>query len=54
MRTSYFRPPDEAHESPEDMEPWGRLALEAARRVAKDKASKVKGKTASRPRKRKG
>ena len=34
-RTSYFRPPDEAHESPEAMEPWGRLALEAARRAAR-------------------
>ena len=48
MRSSYFRPPDDAHESPEDMEPWGRLALEAARRAAKaktSKASKKKGKT---------
>ncbi len=44
MKTSYFRPPDEAHESPEDMEPWGRLALEAARRAARAKASKKKGK----------
>jgi DNA transformation protein len=49
METSYFRPPDEAHESPEDMEPWGRLALEAALRAAKAKAarkakSKSKGK----------
>ena len=34
-RTSYFRPPDEAHESPEAMEPWGRLALEAARRAVR-------------------
>ena len=34
-RTSYFRPPDEAHESPEAMEPWGRLALKAARRAAR-------------------
>jgi DNA transformation protein len=48
MRTSYFRPPDEAHESPEDMEPWGRLALEAARRSAAAKRAKIpqkKGKT---------
>jgi DNA transformation protein len=44
METSYFRPPDEAHESPEDMEPWGRLALEAARRAARAKASRKKGK----------
>jgi DNA transformation protein len=40
MRSSYFRPPDEAHESPEDMEPWGRLALEAARRAAAAKRAK--------------
>ncbi len=40
METNYFRPPDEAHESPEDMEPWGRLALEAALRAAKAKAAK--------------
>jgi DNA transformation protein len=51
MRSSYFRPPDEAHESPEDMVPWGRLALEAARRAAKAKAAKKKGKPASKPRK---
>lgn len=43
-RTSYFRPPDEAHESPEDMEPWGRLALEAARRAARDRTAKRKKK----------
>jgi DNA transformation protein len=41
MRTSYFRPPDEAHESPEDMEPWGRMALEAARRAAAAKRAKT-------------
>jgi DNA transformation protein len=40
MKTSYFRPPDEAHESPEDMEPWGRLALEAGRRSAALKRAK--------------
>jgi DNA transformation protein len=40
MKTSYFRPPDGAHESPEDMEPWGRLALEAARRAAAAKRAK--------------
>jgi DNA transformation protein len=40
MKSSYFRPPDGAHESPEDMEPWGRLALEAARRAAKAKMAK--------------
>jgi DNA transformation protein len=47
--TNYFRPPDAAHESPEDMEPWGRLALEAARRAARVKAAKKKAKAAKRP-----
>jgi DNA transformation protein len=32
-KTSYFRPPDEAHEDPEAMLPWARLALEAALRA---------------------
>ncbi len=40
MRSSYFRPPDEAHDSPEDMEPWGRLALGAARRAAAEKRAR--------------
>jgi DNA transformation protein len=31
--TSYFRPPDAAHEEPEAMLPWARLALEAALRA---------------------
>jgi DNA transformation protein len=55
MRTSYFRPPDEAHGSPDDMEPWGRLALEAARRAAaakRAKGSKKKGKAGKRPARR--
>ncbi len=30
--TSYYRPPDEAHEDPESMGPWARLGLEAALR----------------------
>ncbi len=30
--TGYHRPPDEAHEDPESMEPWARLGLEAALR----------------------
>jgi len=35
---SYFRPPDEAHEDPEAMDPWARLGLAAAlrRKAAKD------------------
>ncbi len=40
MRSSYFRPPDEAHDSPEEMEPWGRLALGAARRAAAEKRAR--------------
>ena len=40
METSYFRPPDEAHESPEEMEPWARLALEAGRRAAAAKRAR--------------
>jgi DNA transformation protein len=57
MRSSYFRPPDDAHESPEDMEPWGRLALEAARRAAKEKTAKAlnrKGKSARKTAVRRG
>jgi DNA transformation protein len=50
-RSSYFRPPDAAHESPEDMEPWGQLALGAARRAAavKRRRAAAKGKPATRP-----
>ena len=32
MESGYYRPPDEAHEDPESMEPWARLGLEAALR----------------------
>ncbi len=46
METGYFRPPDEAHESAEDMEPWGRLALEAARRAAAEKRARAAAKAA--------
>jgi DNA transformation protein len=38
--TSYFRPPDDAHEDPEAMLPWARLALDAALRVAAGKAKR--------------
>jgi DNA transformation protein len=54
METNYFRPPDAAHESPEDMAPWGRLALEAARRAARVKAAKKKAKAAKKPAQRRG
>jgi len=51
MVTSYFRPPDDAHEEPGAMLPWGRLALEAALRAARAKAAKGRGK-AARPKNR--
>jgi DNA transformation protein len=40
METGYFRPPDAAHEDPEAMLPWARLALDAALRKAAEKAAK--------------
>jgi len=39
--TSYFRPPDGAHEDAEAMLPWARLAVEAALRAAKAKAARA-------------
>ena len=39
--TGYFRPPDAAHEDPEAMLPWARLALDAALRKAAAKAAKA-------------
>ncbi|WP_176064411.1 TfoX/Sxy family protein [Anaeromyxobacter diazotrophicus] len=41
MTTSYYRPPDDAHESAEAMLPWARLALDAALRA---RAAKAKAK----------
>lgn len=38
--TGYFRPPDEAHEDPEAMLPWARLALTAALRARAAKLAK--------------
>jgi DNA transformation protein len=38
--TGYFRPPDGAHEDPDAMLPWARLALDAALRVRAAKAAK--------------
>jgi DNA transformation protein len=46
--TGYFRPPDEAHEDPEAMLPWARLALSAALRARAAKAAKQAGKAAPR------
>lgn len=41
--TSYFRPPDAAHEDPEAMLPWARLALDAALRAQAAKARRAGG-----------
>ncbi len=41
MEMGYFRPPDDAHEDPEAMLPWARLALDAALRKAAAKASRA-------------
>jgi DNA transformation protein len=43
-QTSYYRPPDEAHEDPEAMLPWARRGLEAALRLKalKDRAAAEK------------
>ena len=37
VSTSYFRPPEDALESPALMQPWARLALDAALRAAQAK-----------------
>jgi DNA transformation protein len=42
--TGYFRPPDDAHEDPEAMLPWARLALEAALRARAARAPRKAGK----------
>jgi len=44
VATSYFRPPEEALESPPLMLPWARLALEAALRAANAKKPKAAAK----------
>ncbi|MDM4766703.1 TfoX/Sxy family protein [Pelomonas sp. SE-A7] len=41
---SYFRPPEEALESPALMQPWARLALDAALRAAQAKKPKARKK----------
>ncbi len=40
-QTSYFQPPDDAHEDAEAMLPWARLAMEAARRARAEKAARA-------------
>lgn len=44
--TSYFRPPDEAHDGPEAMLPWARLALDAALRLRAARLSEATRKSA--------
>lgn len=53
--TGYFRPPDDAHDDPQTMLPWARLALGAAHRARAAKAKKKprgKGRTAAKRRPR--
>lgn len=52
--TSYYRPPDAAHEDPEAMLAWATLALESALRLRAAKAARGKAKTAKRPAPRSG
>ena len=44
--TSYYRPPDDAHEDPEAMTAWAKLALESALRK---RAAKAVGRTRAKP-----
>jgi DNA transformation protein len=43
--TSYYRPPDEALESPDAMREWVRLALAAALRAASRKSARARPRT---------
>jgi DNA transformation protein len=45
--TSYFRPPDEAHEGPDAMLPWARLALDAALRLRAARVAETTRKAAA-------
>lgn len=47
-RTSYYRPPDEAHEDAEAMLPWARLAVDAALRARAAKEAKARAAAARR------
>jgi len=46
--TSYWRPPDEAHEDAESMLPWARLGLEAALRIRAAKDGEARARAARR------
>ncbi|BDG03800.1 TfoX/Sxy family protein [Anaeromyxobacter oryzae] len=48
QETSYYRPPDDAHEAPESMLPWARLAVDAALRKQAAKAAEAAAKAARR------
>jgi DNA transformation protein and related proteins len=41
-QTSYFQPPDGAHEEPEAMLPWARLAIDAALRARAAKEDRAR------------
>ncbi|WP_242356721.1 MULTISPECIES: TfoX/Sxy family protein [unclassified Anaeromyxobacter] len=41
-QTSYFQPPDAAHEEPEAMLPWARLAIDAALRARAEKEARAR------------
>jgi DNA transformation protein and related proteins len=45
-RTSYFQPPDVAHEDPEAMLPWARLGIDAAQRAKAEKDAQARAKAA--------
>jgi DNA transformation protein len=45
-QTSYFQPPDGAHEDPEAMLPWARLGIDAALRAKAEKDEKARAKAA--------
>jgi DNA transformation protein len=54
METSYYRPPDDAHEDAEAMLPWARLAIGAAQRAAAAKAARAAARSARAGAKAKG
>ena len=51
MPGNYYRPPDEAMESPEEMLPWARLAVEASQRLQAAKLAKKSAGSAAAPKK---
>ncbi len=51
-QTSYFQPPDGAHEEPEAMLPWARLAMDAALRARAEKDARGRKRKGRAPGKR--